>query len=258
MKDGNKKMLILASVDGTLLQLINLCISELTSISLHLFYAEWQYRQFLWLKKNLTLEVLLQVLDFGKNHLCNFQEEPQAKYWSHEQLTIHPVINYYRNEDGDIVTEEITFLCDDLKHDSAAVKKFEECLDEHFKSRNLTFKHCVQFTDQCPSQYKSKSAFKDISFIKNKTRVFYGSRHGKNPSDGVTGRLKKAIKDAVLSGYYILGTPQEVFTFCKSQLETKPPLQDKEKLFQQYFYFIPKGEIKRDRVSDVYTVPGTR
>ncbi len=122
----------LVSLNGSVNQLIDLCAQDLQNIALHLFYADWQCKQFQKLIGNLPDNVLVQVHDFAKNYLCEFQDEVQGSFWDHSQVTIHPTICYYKNESGKLITEEVVCITGDLKHDSYAVQKLEQIVDRHF------------------------------------------------------------------------------------------------------------------------------
>ena len=61
---------------------------------------------FQYVRDNLKPGYLLQVLDFGQNHLNIFQDKPQSKHWDHSQTTIHPIVNFYLKEGESIFTLE--------------------------------------------------------------------------------------------------------------------------------------------------------
>ncbi|KAH3826242.1 hypothetical protein DPMN_128138 [Dreissena polymorpha] len=66
-------------------------------------------------------------MDFAENKFCVAQQEVQSTHLSHNQVTIHPTVAYYRctEEDcEDIVTEGLIFIYDDKTHDAAAVHEF--------------------------------------------------------------------------------------------------------------------------------------
>ena len=109
-KEGNKRKLILASLAGTIEQLIGIFASELHGLAMHLMNADWHHGQFSKLIASLPAKVLVEVLDFGQNYLCRYQDEPQPCYWDHPQVTIHPVVCYYRGPTGTPITEELVFV----------------------------------------------------------------------------------------------------------------------------------------------------
>ena len=78
------------------------------------------------------------------------------------------------------MTESLVFISDD---------KFTEVAINHLRNIHLRLENSVQWTDGCASQYKSKGPFANIScaledFGCTFEHNFFGSRHGKGPSDG--------------------------------------------------------------------------
>lgn len=250
-KEKVTRKLVLTHIAGNVEQLIEMITNDLIPLSLHLFNADWQQKQFSNLIKDVPDDTLVQVLDFAKNYLCSFQDEPQGCYWDHQQVTLHPIVCYYKDPQGNVVTEEIMCISDDLKHDSYAVQKFEDATMNHFKEKNMSFGNIVQFSDQCPGQYKSHVPFEHLSCCNKKQRLYFGSRHGKGPADGAIGRVKKAVTDAVRSRRAIVTNGKDFYKFCIDNLETT-----NEKQFQQHFCYIPK--IVRKQKSKGKTIPGTR
>ena len=248
-----KRKLVLSNISGDGEQLIEMITKDLGPLALHLFNADWHHKQFRTLIQDVPERTLVQVLDFAKNYLCTFQDEPQGCYWDHGQATIHPIVCYYK-ENSSVVTEELIFITDDLQHDSYAVKKFEEAVMLHFRRKGLSFDRIIQFCDQCPGQYKSHAPFEHLSLQENKQRLYFGSRHGKGPADGAIGRVKRAVSDAVRSRRAIVANSMDFFTFCSKNLETT----ESDKLHQMHFYYLEKGAIDRSQKSTGKTVPGTR
>ena len=87
-------------------------------------------------------------------------------------------------------TELLVFISADQRHDHHAVQAFVGMAVDHLKNeRGLCIDHIIQWTDGCGAQYKSKGPFVDISCALQDLhctleRNFFGSRHGKGPSDG--------------------------------------------------------------------------
>ena len=56
---------------------------DMKDLALHLFDMQWNYSQFNYINDPETLEYdhLVQVMDFGKNYLNQFQDEPQSLFW---------------------------------------------------------------------------------------------------------------------------------------------------------------------------------
>lgn len=163
-------------------------------------------------------------MDFAENYSCISQNEVQAAHWGHEQVTIHPTVAYYKhtNEGYDqVVTESIIIISDDTTHDAHAVHAFTKAANEHLEqSRGLNIRKEIQMSDGCSSQYKSKTPFADIScsIIDNgfpTERHFYGSRHGKGPSDGAGAVVKSFVRRGVLGNNVVVNNATDFYEYAK-------------------------------------------
>ena len=77
------------------------------------------------------------VIDFAKNYAHVSQNEPQSAHWDRRQTTMHPIcINFRCTEDNcnELVTLEMVCFTEDLKHDSFAVKTFEDAAENYLRS----------------------------------------------------------------------------------------------------------------------------
>jgi hypothetical protein len=118
-------------------------------------------------------------------------------------------------------------------------------LQEKRDLRNL--KHVIEYTDGCSSQYKCRGSFADVSYAKRNTgisfeRNYFGSRHGKGPSDGVSGVVKSAVRRAVISRRVTVNTAEEMFNYCKEQL-TRNSCKGQKRTF----FYVQHDEIVRNR-----------
>ncbi|CAG2246971.1 unnamed protein product [Mytilus edulis] len=244
-KDGTKitSKKGLKCLTGSGSELIAELKKELTELSIHLFVATWQHRQFSHITSNLQPQMVVMVLDFGQNYTCFYQDEAQSAHWSAEQVTVHPSICYYK-----------------CKTCSETVK--EDIANEHLiQKRGLTIDHHIQFSDGCAGQYKSKNAFEGIADIGSEfectvERNFFGSRHGKGPSDACTGVVKSAVTRAVKARQALVTCPEEMFKFCTENL-TKDCSTD-ESCIHNLRTFILITDIDRKIEMSAKTVQGTR
>ncbi|XP_070564656.1 trichohyalin-like [Ptychodera flava] len=219
----NRKKKSLVGKTRTTEDLVNELIEELTPFPQHLFNAYWQYAQFTNATKKHPSDTKVLCMDFAENYTCQLQNEVQAAHWTHTQVTIHPVIAYYK-EKGKEVREAIIFVSDDLNHDSHAVHVFTGIVNTHMKDRrNLDLQKMIIFSDGCAAQYKSCTPFADMSFAKEDMnctleRNFFGSRHGKGWCDGEGGVVKAAITRAVKNEVFIHSDAKSVYDFCCKSL----------------------------------------
>ena len=205
------------------------------------------------------------VMDFAENYACQYQDEVQSAHWNHNQVTIHPISSYYACSSCDgVVNESLVFISNDLTHDYHAVQNFVSTTMQHLRcQRHLDVEHVVQWTDGCSSQYKSKGPFAGLAFNSDDFaaqvgRHFFGSRHGKGPSDGESAVVKSHASTAVKAGTAMISDGHEFFVYCtNSRLNKQAGVGCQH--FVRTFFWVPAGTINRDRPERVVkTVPGTR
>lgn len=254
---------------GTVADLTNEFEREVGPLSEHLHTATWQNNQYSSLKADLPIGHVLMVLDFAENYACLTQDEVQSGHWHHEQATLHPIVSTYHCKQCDgSVTEYLDFITPDNTHDYHAVHHFLTVSNEHLVSvRSLAIEHEVQFTDGCAAQYKSFGPFSDVSLAEEDfgfqvTRCFFGSGHGKGPSDGESAVVKRSASAAVKAGKAKIGDAKELYEYSKTTLTKQPNNDDADcqcvHVLRTFFYVAP-GDIKRDRAERTgKTIPGTR
>ena len=240
----------------------SLC-TEIEFLAHHLFVATWQQNQFKTLTKSIPDKYVVSVLDFGKNYICSYQDEPQYMHYGQKQVKVHPIVTYYRcPKDDSTVKEDLVFLSDDIKHDSAAVRTFQKLAYSHLKDqRLLDIQEAVEFTDGCAGQYKSKEPFYDISESRDVLgcpvhRCFFGSRHGKGPGDQVIGVVKSSLNRAVRARQAVISCAEDAFKFCTEKMSK----DDNGTCNHKRMTFFLVNKISRETTGHVSlkTVPGTR
>lgn len=106
-------------------------------------------------KKNLENKIVLVFMDFSENYSYVIQSEVQSRYWSRESCTLHPMVIYFKNEEGELINQNFCFLTDDLKHDLGAVITFQEKIVNYIKTYLPQIKKIEYVSDGCPAQYKN-------------------------------------------------------------------------------------------------------
>ena len=82
--------------------------------------------------------------------------------------------------------ESAVFNSGDLVNGASAVKHFTRTYEEYLKKAGVEIEKEVLFSDGCAAQYKSKLSFYFLSeHGSNFERAYFGSRHGKDPCDGL-------------------------------------------------------------------------
>ncbi|KAK7090626.1 uncharacterized protein [Littorina saxatilis] len=240
---------------------------QMTKYSLHLFNADWQYKQFCHLRDNLPQRWLLTVSDFGQNFTCHHQDEIQGAHWARSECTIHPVVTYFHTDEG-IRKESFVFLSTDLRHDAHASHHYQIDAVKQLLGRNLEFERIVHFSDGCASQYKGKTSFVDLSFSKEDTgilteRHYFGSRHGKGPCDAEIGTVKKNASLAVKRRTAVISDPSQLYQWGKQKLSGKLKTRPGQQIpGYRTFVFVGATTINRNRPErsgdNIKTLTGTQ
>ena len=110
-------------------------------------------------------------------------------------------------------------ISDDLRHDSYAVKGFEDKAFDVLRKQN-DIKVIHEWTDGCGVQYKAKTAFAIVSSRcdPDVMRNYFETSHGKNVCDGLGAITKNSAHQAVSSGKQIISNAKELFDHCQSKL----------------------------------------
>ena len=56
-------------------------------------------------------------MDFAEDYRCRSQDEIQSAYWSPTQVTIHPVVAYYKVDDK-LKHQSYVFISNEVRHDA--------------------------------------------------------------------------------------------------------------------------------------------
>ena len=190
---------------ATFAELVDHLCTLLVTYARHMFDARWQQKAFAFIKDKFKPTELVSVIDFSENYTTFFQDAVQASYWVNTQVTLFQIVVWYKYSctESPTVREYIVFISNDLKHDYNAVHLFQTIAYGFVcNNRGVRINRIIEFSDGCASQFKSHGPFADISnsiqdFGVPIERHFFGSPHGKNDSDGVSGVIKSAVRRAV-------------------------------------------------------------
>ena len=260
--DPQTKRKLVVTKSTTLKDLLDDFLEDVAKHPMHLFNARWQLKEFAQLRAHPPPDAVVSVMDFAENYRCLLQDEIQSAHWSYAQVTIHPVVNYYRCHDcSKVVTDVVAIISDDNKHDTSAVQAFYKKTHEHLSSKGYVFSRSVQWTDGCGAQYKCKDAFHDLTTVPGlrMERNFFGSRHGKNACDGESAVIKRTVTQAVKSRRVIVQSAASFYAFCKTHLYKADYNKDNTCChYRRDFILVTSHDIDRDRPGDLHPVQGTR
>lgn len=240
-KEGDAKRMLPQPKDGTLAQMVEELEDELKPFSNHIHTAYWQMDKFTSILDNLPKTTALLVMDFSENYTCEFQHAVQGAHWFKPQVTLFPAVAYYWL-DGKMMHEALDFVSDDKTHDYNAVFAFTNTIRDHLvQTRKLALTNIIQFTDGASCQFKCRASLADLSqglsFGSSHVRVqrnYFGSCHGKGPSDGEGGTLKNRVRTAVKSLPTVhISCAEEFYNFAVTNLARRSP--DKEGFMRTFF-----------------------
>ena len=234
-------------------------VYKIDNLTTHSFIARSQSHYLKQQKTNLNNTSCIILLDFAENYHFVVQDEIQGYHWNKDQCTLHPVVIYYKGNDGALLHDSLCFLSDDLEHDTSFVHELQRITAFYIKETMPAITNIQYFSDGCAGQYKNLKNFLNLCFHKDDfglstTWSFFATSHGKSPCDGIGGTVKRKIARTSLQrpvNNQILSF-KAVETFCESSISGIK------------FFTIKKDDMTeiRERLEKRYklgsTVPGTR
>ncbi|CAG2188151.1 unnamed protein product [Mytilus edulis] len=141
---------------------------EMNQFASHVDKVRCQYREIKTLKDSLKEKKVLVQMDFAENYSCKSLAEVQSAYWNQTQVTIHPVVVYFRGQ-SKLEHKSIAIISDELSHSTSTVCTFLDSLIPVLKEicPNVEFVHYL--SDSPSSQYRNKTIF---DLIANHSSVY--------------------------------------------------------------------------------------
>lgn len=176
------------------------------------------------LKENLLPNHIYIHMDFAEDYKCRSQEEIQSAYWSQTQVTIHPVVAYFKKE-GKVVHQSFVYISDEPRHDARFVFALLRSLVPQLLQLIPKLEFVHYWTDSPTSQYRNKTIFKIISchreyFDVSATWNYMEAGHGKGPCDPIGGTAKRKADYAVKHAKAIIQDAQEFYQWAKTTEDT--------------------------------------
>jgi hypothetical protein len=192
------------------------------SFALHHFCAAWQTKQYLHLKENLPENSALLVVDFGRNRTVKHQDEAKESGFGAQQITVHPVVMYYDDENNHRVRDSMMFLSDDIGHDRVAVTYFiEQAIEYLQKEQGMKFNRVFVFSDGCTAQYKGTGTVASMSYLAMHIEWnYFGSDHGKGEADGEVGVLNKKMDSDIIGRSVVLNNAADMVSWAQESILT--------------------------------------
>lgn len=200
-------------------------VENLANLKSHHYISKIQ-SQFLKEKKEKLFENECIILaDFAENYTYVVQDEIQGYHWVNDQVTLHPFVLYFRDENSKLRSHSLCALSNYLEHNTSVVHVFQSYVVKYIKHNLPKVEKLVYFSDGSGSQYKNKKNFVNICHHQKDFGLkaewhFFASCHGKNACDGVGGTTKRELSKVSLqrtTTHQILNIDQ-IYSFCKEKL----------------------------------------
>ena len=225
----------------------------------HHFVANHQWKAYTLALESLPDDSALCVLDFAENYTSAVQGEVQSAYYGRTSITLHPIVVHYK-VGTKLIRDSVVFISDDLKHDWAAVKCFVQNLSYHLGIMAPHIRKLIMFSDGAASQYKSRLPFANISTGFDQPLKlewnWFGSGHGKGPSDGESGVIKAYVTRFVKANEdRLIDSAQQFFQLCQEKLTNV----DGDS--RRHIYFVPVSQtsaLRAGAVPNAKPLPGCR
>ena len=171
------------------------------------------------LKENLPPNHIYIHIDFAEDYKCRSLEEIQSAYWSQTQITIHPVVAYFKNKEI-VCHQSFAFISDESRYDARFVFVLLRSLVPQLIQLIPELEYIHYWTDSPTSQYRNKTIFKIISchsdyFKVPASRNYIEAGHGKGPCDPIGGSAKRKADLAVKNEKAIIQDAKDVYQWAK-------------------------------------------
>ncbi|XP_047126478.1 uncharacterized protein LOC124807875 [Hydra vulgaris] len=240
----------------TFIELLVSCFEKLQS---HSYIAKSQSQYLNQLKENMDQSNIIILGDFAENYAFVVQDEIQSYHWNTQQCSLHPLVIYYKEENGVVKHISYCFISDDITHDVTYVYKIFQLIIPILKTKFLDLSKLHLFTDGCAGQYKNCKSFYNLCQLETEFSLkiewnFFATSHGKSPCDGIGGTVKRLTAQESLKRPYrnqIL-TSEAMYEFCVEKIKAVNFIYIKGLDLQL------QREKQKERYTDVTTLPGTR
>ena len=161
--------------------------------------------------------------DFTENNQYLIQDEIQTFHWSKEYCTLHPLVIYYRDTDGNLQHYSLCFISDDNTYNTSFAHKIQTLLVEFLKHRLPNVTKIYYVSDGCGRQYKNFKNFLNLCLHKEDFSIkaewiFFATSHRKSLCGGIGGvvkchaakrSLQRPLNNQILSYRVVLEVCQE-------------------------------------------------
>ena len=145
----------------------------------------------------------LNLCNFHENYHFLVEDEIQSYHWSKEYCTLHPLVVYFIDGDGNLQHNPLCFISDYNNHDTSFVYKIQTILVDYLKENLPIVDKIFCFSDGCAEQYKNHKNVINLchhqqDFSTDTEWLFFATSHGKSPCDGVRRFVKHYVSKCSL------------------------------------------------------------
>ena len=98
--------------------------------------------------------------DFAENYQFLVDDVIQSYHWSKEYCTLHPLVVYFIDGDGNIQHNSLCFIFDDNNNqDTNFIYKIQTILVDYLKEKLPLLDKILYLSDGCTEQYKNCKNF---------------------------------------------------------------------------------------------------
>ena len=234
-------------------------VSQISSLTNHSFIAKAQASYLSKQKESLNKGTAIVLLDFSENYSFLVQDAAQGYYWDNTQATLHPLVAYYRKEDGSLGTISFCVVSDCMKHDATTVHAFISVIIAQLKKLVPDLSLVKYFSDGASSQYKNCKNFLNLCCHEEDFGIkaewhFFATSHGKSPCDGIGGTVKRLVARASLQATTLnhILCAKELFLWAKANISGI------EMLFVSADEIEKCDTVLKPRLDAAKTIAGTR
>ena len=140
-------------------------------------------------------------MDFAEDYKCRSQNEVRFAYWSQIQVTIHPVVMYYK-KNRKLKYRSFVFVSNESRHDARIVYTLIQKIISLLKAAFPNLEMIHYWRDSTTSQYQNKTILKiicchDEHFGCKASWSYMESGHGKGPCDSIGGTAKRKADQGI-------------------------------------------------------------
>ena len=133
------------------------------SCTSHHFTAKAQANYLKELKERIMInERAIILMDFAENYSFVCQDAVQGFHWDTSQVTLHPVVVYYKDNCQSLSCKSFCMVSDEREHNAIVIHKFIHVVVDSLKDVSPSLNHIHYFSDGAASQYKNYKNFTNL------------------------------------------------------------------------------------------------